>query len=155
MDALGQSRGGGGGGAEHFFDGTNASDGLFGEGEGKGDGADQLAVDINGAAGHALHDAGVFEAGGEKTAEDEVLIGARVAEDAEDAQGEFFGGLAREDSAGCGGKAGSELGEGEKAGLSGEARRQEGGEGCPPMHAPSVLRCKSNESSGTDKYVVP
>ena len=83
-------RRGGGGGAQHVFDGADAGDGILGEGEGHGDGADEFAVDVDRAAAHALHDAGMFERSAGEAGEDEGFLGADVVEHAEDFDLEFL-----------------------------------------------------------------
>ena len=101
--AVGRSgrgrRGGGSGGVEHVLNGADGADGIFGEGEGHGNGADEFAVDVDGAAAHALHDAGVFEGSAGEAREDEGFLGAGVIEDAEDIGLELLDFVADEDSA--------------------------------------------------------
>ena len=77
-------RGGDGGGPQHGLDGADAGDGVFGEREGHGDGADEFAVDVDRAAAHALHDAGMFERSAGEAGEDEGFLGADIFEHAED-----------------------------------------------------------------------
>ena len=74
---------GDGGGADHVLDGADAGDGVLGEGEGHGDGADEVAVDVDGAAAHSLHDAGVFEGSAGEAGEDQGFLRAEIIEDAE------------------------------------------------------------------------
>ncbi len=71
---------------EHLLDGRDAGDGFLGElADAVGERANQLAVDVDGAAAHAIDDAGVFGLGAVELGENEVLAGAaRAAQDAED-----------------------------------------------------------------------
>src|SRR6185503_20706560 len=68
----------------HRLDGGDAGDGFLGEGPGEGDGAEELAVDVDGAAAHAGNDAGVFETAAGESGEDVADVGGEVVEDAED-----------------------------------------------------------------------
>ena len=59
---LGGRRGiAGVGDANHFLDGADSGDGFLGEGEGEGDGSGEFAIDVDGAAAHALEDSGFGE----------------------------------------------------------------------------------------------
>ena len=60
---------------EHLLDRRDPGDGLLGEAEAVGDGADELAVDIDGAAAHAADDAGRFEAAALEPGQDDVALG--------------------------------------------------------------------------------
>ena len=82
---------------EHFFNGADPGDGVFGVGEGHGDGTDELAVDVDGTATHTLHDAGVLEGSTGEAGEDEGFFGAGIFEDAEDFDLEVGDGIAFED----------------------------------------------------------
>ena len=44
----------------------------------------EFAIDVDGAAAHALHDAGVFEGSAGETGEDEGFLGADIVEHSED-----------------------------------------------------------------------
>ena len=81
--------------ADHVLDGPDAGDGVLGEGEGHGDGAGEFSIDIDGAAAHPLHDAGVLERAAGEPGEDEGFLGPEVLEDAEDFDLEFFDAVAR------------------------------------------------------------
>ena len=81
---VARSRRGSGRRTQHVLDGANARDGVLGEREGHGDGADEFAIDIDRAAAHALHDAGVFQRAAREAREDQRFLGADVFEHAED-----------------------------------------------------------------------
>ena len=131
--AVGRGRGdggGNGGGAHHVLDGPDAGDGVLGEREGHGDGAGQFAIDIDGAAAHALHDAGMFERAAGEPGQDEGFLGAEIVEHAEDFDLEFVDAVAGEDGAAGAAHAGSDVLQGKKeAGLGEEGQRARGAAG--------------------------
>lgn len=83
---------------EHFFDGADTGDGLFGEGKSKGNRTDEFPADVDRTATHALHNSRLFEARCEEASEDHALPGAAVLKHAKDAYREFFRGLPAKDS---------------------------------------------------------
>ena len=70
--------------AVHLAERRDAGDRLLAEGPGVGDGAEQFAVDVDGAAAHAGDDAGLVEVQAGQPAKDHVAAGAGVLEHAED-----------------------------------------------------------------------
>src|SRR5579883_38949 len=76
--------------AEHFFDWTDAGDGLGGHREAEGNGSGELSVDVYGRSAHALHDSGFGERSTGEAGEDDGLLGSDVFEDAEDFDLKFF-----------------------------------------------------------------
>ena len=76
--------------AQHFLDGPDAGDRLLGIREAQGDGAQQFAVNVDGAAAHALHDAGVGERAAGEAGEDDGFRGADVLEHTEHLHLEIF-----------------------------------------------------------------
>ena len=94
---------------EHFFDGADAGDGFLGEGEGEGDCSHEAAIEVDGATAHPLHDAGFFQGAAGEFAEDDVLLGAEVFQDAEDFYLELFDLGAGEDGAAGGVLAGADF----------------------------------------------
>ena len=69
---------------QHFLDGPDAGDGIFGVGKGQRDRADQFAIDVNRAAAHALHDAGMLERSAGKPPQDQRFLRAGIFQNAED-----------------------------------------------------------------------
>src|SRR5579884_2116670 len=69
--------------ADHLFDGLDARDRLLRKGKAERDGAEQLAVDIDGAAAHALQDAGLSKRAAGQLRQDDDLFGADITEHAE------------------------------------------------------------------------
>jgi hypothetical protein len=67
----------------HLAEGRDAGDRLLAEWPGEGDGAKQLAVDVNRATAHAGDDAGLFEVGAAEAAQDHVAAWTGVAQDAD------------------------------------------------------------------------
>jgi len=114
-------RGGRGGGTYHVLDWTNGGDRVFGEWECHGDGADEFAVDVDGAAAHSFHDAGVFEGPAGEAREDEGFLGAEVVEDAENFDLELVDAVTGEDGAAGASHAGSDIFHGEERGLRGQS----------------------------------
>ena len=110
---------GGGGRAQHGLDGADAGDRVLGKREGHGDGADEFAVDVDGAAAHALHDAGVFQGSAGEAGEDEGFLGADVVEHAEDFDLKVLDLVAVEDGAAGAAHAGFEVLEGKERSLGG------------------------------------
>ena len=104
---------------QHGLDGADAGDGVLGEREGHGDGADEFAVDVDGAAAHALHDAGMFQRSAGEAGEDEGFLGADIVEHAEDFDLELLDLVAVEDGAAGAAHAGSEVLEGKERSLGG------------------------------------
>ena len=87
------------GGAYHVLDGADGGDGILGEREGHGHGAGQLAVDVDRAAAHSFHDAGMFQGTAGKPCQDERLFGSDVVEHPENLHLEFVHPVAGEDRA--------------------------------------------------------
>ena len=85
------------GGPHHVLDGPYAGDGIFGEGKRHGHRAHQLAIDIDRAAAHALHDPGMFQRPARKPRQDERFLGADVIQHAQDFDLEFIDLAARKD----------------------------------------------------------
>ena len=104
---------------EHLLDGRDAGNGFLGElADAVGERAEQLAVDIDGAAAHAFDHAGVFGFGAVELGEDQVLAGAaRAAQYAQDLNLHGLGGGALEDGPRRAGHAGADLAEREKFGI--------------------------------------
>ena len=69
--------------AVHLAERRDAGDRLLAEGPGVGDGAEQLAVDVDRAAAHAGDDAGLVQVQAGQPAQDQVAAGAGVLQDAE------------------------------------------------------------------------
>ena len=88
--ALRGDGGAGGDWADHVFDGADPGDGFFGEGEAKGHGAHQFAIDINGTAAHSLHHPGLLERAAGEPRENDGLARPHVVEHAEDFHLELF-----------------------------------------------------------------
>ena len=88
-----------GDGPDHVFDGADAGDGIFGEGEPQGHRTDEFSIYIYWAAAHALHDAGLFQRSAGKSREDDGLMGPHVIEYAEDFDLEFLDTVPGEDGA--------------------------------------------------------
>jgi hypothetical protein len=84
---------------EHGFDGLDARYGLFGEGEAEGDGPEQLAVNVDRAAAHALENAGLGQWAAAEPGENDGLLWAEILEHAEDFDLELFDAVALEDGA--------------------------------------------------------
>jgi hypothetical protein len=82
---------------EHGFDGLDARYGLFGERKAEGDGPEQLTVDINRAAAHALENAGFGQWAAAEPGEDDGLLWTQILEHAEDFDLELFDAVALED----------------------------------------------------------
>src|SRR5205085_6833538 len=98
-------------------------DGVLGKGAGHGDGADEFSIDVDRAAAHALHDAGMFEGAAGEAGEDEGFFGAEILEDAEDFDLELVDAIAGEDGASSAAHAGANVLEGKEGrgrGLGGE-----------------------------------
>jgi hypothetical protein len=85
--------------ADHVFDGTDAGDGLFGEGVPEGYGAHQFAVDVDGAAAHSLHDAGLRQRAAGEPAQDDGLVRPDIFQHAEDFHLKLFDAIPGEDRA--------------------------------------------------------
>jgi hypothetical protein len=83
---------------EHLVDRGDPGDGVLGEAEAVGHGADELAVDINRTAAHAGDDAGRFEAMSFEPGQDDAAFGRGVLQDAEDLGVEVLDGLALKDA---------------------------------------------------------
>src|SRR5262249_29287151 len=64
--------------------GGDAGNGFLAESPGIRDRADELAIDVHGAAGHAGDDTDLFEVEAREPGEDQVASGAGVAENTED-----------------------------------------------------------------------
>jgi hypothetical protein len=75
---------------DHLLNRLYAGDGLLREREAKRDRSHQFAVDINRAATHSLHDAGLFEGTAGELGEDDGLLWSEVFEDTEDLDLELF-----------------------------------------------------------------
>ena len=75
---------------DHLPNRLYAGDGLFGEGKPKRDRSQQFAIDVNRAAAHALHNAGLFEGTTGELGEDDGLLWREVFEDTEDLDLELF-----------------------------------------------------------------
>jgi hypothetical protein len=82
---------------DHLLNRLYAGDGLFSEREAKRDGSEQFAIDINRAAAHSLHDAGLFEGPAGELGEDDGLLWSEVFEDTEDLDLELFDPISAED----------------------------------------------------------
>ncbi len=80
----------GGGRADHVLDGPDAGDRIFGIRKRQGHGARQFAVDVDRAAAHSLHDAGMFERTAGEARQDEDSLGPIVIQHAEDFDLEFL-----------------------------------------------------------------
>ena len=85
------------GGSQHIGDGADSGDGLLREGKRHGDRADQLSIDIDGAAAHSLHDAGRVERASGQARQDQGLPGADVLQNAQDLHLEILDTAAGED----------------------------------------------------------
>lgn len=79
---------------EHGFNGLDARYGLFGERKAEGDGPEQLAVNIDRAAAHALEDAGLRQWAAAEPGEDDGLLWTQILEHAEDFDLELFDAIA-------------------------------------------------------------
>ena len=62
------------------------------------DGAHQLAIDIDRAAAHALHDAGMFQGTAGEARQDQRFLGPDVIQDAEDLDLELFDAVSPENT---------------------------------------------------------
>jgi len=82
---------------EHGFNGLDAGYGLFGERKAEGDGPEQLAVDVDRAAAHALENAGLGQWPAAEPGEDDGLLWAEILEHAEDFDLELFDAVALKD----------------------------------------------------------
>src|ERR1700687_250328 len=87
---------------ENVLDGSDPGDGFFGEdAELEGEGACELAFQVDGAAAHAGNDAGVLDFGAFKLDEDDGLARAEeIGHDADDFEVELFDLVAGEDGVG-------------------------------------------------------
>jgi hypothetical protein len=112
-------------GAHHLLDRTDAADRILRIWERHRHGAHQLAIDVDRAAAHAFHDAGVLERAARKPRQDERLLGAEIVEHAQDFHLEFFHAIAGEDSPAGAFHARADVLQREKGGLS----RQNSAEG--------------------------
>ena len=88
-----------------------------------------FAIDIDRAAAHALHDAGVFEGTAGESREDEGFLGADVIEHAQDFDLKLLDAVAVEDGAPDAVHSGANVLEGKERSLGGKDRGQ--GEGSP------------------------
>ncbi len=77
-------RGSGLAGAQHLLYRANAGDGILGERKSKCDRSGEAAIDIDGAAAHALHHAGFFERAAGEAGEDDVLAGSDIMKNSKD-----------------------------------------------------------------------
>jgi hypothetical protein len=84
---------------DHLLDWLFTGDGLFRERKPERDSSQQFAVDINGTAAHALHDAGLFEGAPGELGEDDRLLWSEVFEDTEDLDLELLYPIVVEDGA--------------------------------------------------------
>ena len=105
-------------GSEHGFNGLDSGDGLLRKREPEGDSAEQLAIDINRAAAHALYHAGFGERAAAESGENNALLWTEIIEHAEDFDLELFDLLAVKDGAAYTVHAGADIFEWEEA-LSG------------------------------------
>ena len=121
-------RGGQIGGPHHVLDGPDAGDGILGERERHGDGAGQFAVDIDRAAAHALHHAGVLQRTAGEPRQDQGFLGAEIIQHAQDFDLKLLDAIAGEDGAADAVHAGADVLEGEERSLGGKDRGQ--GEDC-------------------------
>ena len=117
------------GGPDHFLYRAYAGDGVLGERKRHGDGAGELSIDIDRAAAHALHDAGVLEGTSGESREDEGFLGAEVIEHAQDFDLKLLDAIAVEDGAPDAVHSGANVLEGKERSLGGKDRGQ--GEGLP------------------------
>jgi hypothetical protein len=113
---------------QHLLDGRDAGDGLLAElSDAIAERADELAVDIDGAAAHACDDAGVLGFRAVQAGKDKVLSGADgVVEHAEDLDGQWLGHHALEDRVGDAGEAAMHVGERKDDRLARRGGRQYG-----------------------------
>ena len=85
-----------GGRAQHVLDGADAGDRFLGKRKRHGDGAGEFAIDIDRAAAHSLHDAGLLQRPARESRKDEGFLGADIIQDAEDFDLEFVDAVAGE-----------------------------------------------------------
>jgi hypothetical protein len=102
---------------EHLLDGRDAGDGVLAElADAVGERAEQLVADIDRAAAHAGHHAGVLGLGAVQLGQDHVLAGAaRAAQHAQDLNLHGLGLVALKDGPGGGGHAAAHLAEREES----------------------------------------
>ena len=131
---------------EHFADRRDAEHRLAAEGPAGGQCADQLPVDVDGRAAHALGDPGANRTLARGTGEDQVSARLASGEDAQDLGIELFDALALEDRADRGFLArldlvGSEGGHGRPRGQNHRERRGDGNQGHAQhmLHRPATI----------------
>lgn len=84
---------------EHGLNGLDAGNRLFGKGKTESDSAEQLAINIDGAATHALQNASFGQWPPAEPGQNDSLLWAQILEHAEDFDLEFFDAVALEDGA--------------------------------------------------------
>ena len=83
----------------HLLDRLNTGYRLLGKRESERHRAEQLAIDIDGAAAHALHDAGFRERTTAQASEDDALLWREILQYSEDLDLKIFDAIVLEDSA--------------------------------------------------------
>ena len=114
-------------GPDHVFDGANAGDGLLGEGKRQGDGAGKFAVDVDGAAAHPLHHAGLPQRTAGEPRQDDGLVRTDIIEHAEDLHLEFLDAIPGKHGASGAVHAGADVLQREEGSLAGQS-------GCDRQH---------------------
>ena len=79
---------------DHLFNRLDSGNGLLGERKAESYRAQEFSVNINGAAAHSLHDAGLFEWTAAEFSEDDDLLWSEVFKDTEDLDLELFDAVA-------------------------------------------------------------
>lgn len=99
---------------QHLLDGRDSGDGFFGVGKAVGDRADDLAVQEDGTAAHALDDSGLVDGFPPQPGQDQVPPGLDVGENAQDLDVGILRGVAGEDAPGLPGHARLDIAEGHR-----------------------------------------
>lgn len=99
---------------QHLIDGRNPRDGLLGVRKAVGDRADDLAVDEDGTAAHALDDPGLVHGLAPEPGQDQAPLRLDVGEDAQDLDVRFLDRVAGEDAPGFAGHAGLDIVQGHR-----------------------------------------
>jgi hypothetical protein len=127
---------------DHLPNRLYAGDGLFGEGKPKRDRSQQFAIDVNRAAAHALHNAGLFEGTTGELGEDDGLLWSEVFEDTEDLDLELFDLISTENGAADTALTGTDIFE-RKERLSEDRQREHDEQGEEAAREPSAFKSRA------------
>ena len=83
----------------HLFNRLNARDRLLRKRETESNRTEQLAINVNGAPAHSLHDASLFEWPSTQSSQYDALLRSEILKYAEDLDLEIFDAIVMEDSA--------------------------------------------------------